>query len=56
MTTQCVSVRSARWLQVGSIDCLDKGFQVESFNEYMTLVMKAKSLSENFVNSGLDDK
>ncbi|CAG2236063.1 unnamed protein product [Mytilus edulis] len=41
-------------LQVGSIDCLDKGFQVESFNEeYMTLVMKAKSLSENVVASGL---
>lgn len=41
-------------LQVGSKDCLDKGFQAESFNEeYMTLVMKAKSLSENVVVSGL---
>lgn len=38
-------------LQVGS---LDKGFQVESFNEeYMTLIMKAKSLSENVVVFGL---
>ncbi|CAG2203189.1 unnamed protein product [Mytilus edulis] len=48
-------------LLVGSNDCLDKNFNPDVFYEdYMTLVLKAKSVSENVVVSGLcprlDDK